>query len=245
MPSNRRNYYRILHVQPDAPMEVIRACYRTLMSTLRHHPDLGGDHETAAVINEAYATLSDDAKRAAYDAARTARLKRGAPRVDRRTRTSQDAAAETPLAASAPAAASYDGPRCSFCRHPAPARVARNTRCTSCRAPLAPLVRSQASSARADRRGMPRVSKTDWALVHLGPRGEGFDVRLRDLSLDGISFFSGIELPLGLRVRVVGSSLDVVAEVVSSRKAGNVFTVHAHLLTAQFARAGAFVRAVA
>jgi hypothetical protein len=38
---NRRNYYRILHVQPDAPMEVIRASYRTLMQKLRFHPDLG------------------------------------------------------------------------------------------------------------------------------------------------------------------------------------------------------------
>lgn len=219
MPPNRRNYYRILHVQSDAPMEVVKACYRTLMSTLRHHPDLGGDHETAALINEAYATLSDEAKRAAYDAARTARSKRPVP---------------------------DDGPRCVFCRKPAPARVARNTRCVGCRAPLAPIARSQASTARTDRRGMPRVSKSDWALLHLGPQGEGYDIRLRDLSLDGISLFSGIELPLGLRVRVVGASLDVVAEVLSCRKAGNVFTVHAHLLTAQFAaRAGVVVSATA
>jgi hypothetical protein len=39
---NRRNYYRILHVQEDAPEEIIRTSYRTLMQRMRMHPDLGG-----------------------------------------------------------------------------------------------------------------------------------------------------------------------------------------------------------
>jgi curved DNA-binding protein CbpA len=64
---NRRNYYRILHVQPDAPLELIKSSYRTLMLKLKNHPDLGGDHETAAVINTAYETLTDSKKRLAYD----------------------------------------------------------------------------------------------------------------------------------------------------------------------------------
>lgn len=65
---NRRNYYRILHVQPDAPVELIKASYRTLMHKMKHHPDLGGDHETAVMINEAYDTLTDAKKRKSYDA---------------------------------------------------------------------------------------------------------------------------------------------------------------------------------
>ena len=69
---NRRNYYRVLHVQPDAPVEVIKASYRTLMRTLRNHPDLGGDGANAALINEAYAVLSDAGKRERYDAAQSA-----------------------------------------------------------------------------------------------------------------------------------------------------------------------------
>lgn len=66
--NNRRNYYRILHVQPDAPLAVIKASYRAQMQKLKLHPDLGGDEKNAATINEAYATLSDEKKRAAYDA---------------------------------------------------------------------------------------------------------------------------------------------------------------------------------
>lgn len=64
---NKRNYYRILHVQPDAPTAVIRASYQALMQKLGNHPDLGGEHWNATVINEAYAVLTDTGKRSAYD----------------------------------------------------------------------------------------------------------------------------------------------------------------------------------
>ena len=64
---NKRNYYRILHVQPDAPTEVIRASYRTLMQKLKQHPDLGGEHWNASIINEAHDVLVDIDRRHAYD----------------------------------------------------------------------------------------------------------------------------------------------------------------------------------
>ena len=64
---NQRNYYRILFVQPDAPTEIIQASYRTLMQKLKAHPDLGGDEWIAAIINEAFDTLSDPEKRRSYD----------------------------------------------------------------------------------------------------------------------------------------------------------------------------------
>ena len=62
---SRRNYYRLLHVQPDAPIEVIKASCRTLI--LKHHPDVGGDKCNAALINEAYAVLSIAEQRERYD----------------------------------------------------------------------------------------------------------------------------------------------------------------------------------
>ncbi len=64
---NQRNYYRILEVQPDAPLEVIRQNYRVLMKKLRMHPDLGGVQQHAALINIAYDTLRHPQKRATYD----------------------------------------------------------------------------------------------------------------------------------------------------------------------------------
>ncbi len=63
----RRNYYRILNVQPDAPLEIIKNNYRTLLQKLRLHPDLGGENWNATVINEAYNILRHPEKRSVYD----------------------------------------------------------------------------------------------------------------------------------------------------------------------------------
>ena len=66
--NNRRNFYRILRVQPDATNNVIQQSYRSLMQKLRLHPDLGGEERNARIINQAYAILRNPELRAAYDA---------------------------------------------------------------------------------------------------------------------------------------------------------------------------------
>jgi hypothetical protein len=63
----RKDYYRILQVDPGAPVEVIGAAYRTLLRVLGKHPDLGGSDREARLIIEAYSTLSDPERRRAYD----------------------------------------------------------------------------------------------------------------------------------------------------------------------------------
>jgi curved DNA-binding protein CbpA len=63
----RRNFYRILNVQPDASLEMIKNNYRTLLQKLRLHPDLGGKNWNASLINEAYNVLRNPDKRALYD----------------------------------------------------------------------------------------------------------------------------------------------------------------------------------
>ncbi len=64
---NRRNYYRILQIQPDAPPAVIKASYFAHLRDLKLHPDCGGNHWNATVLNEAYGVLNDVNKRAIYD----------------------------------------------------------------------------------------------------------------------------------------------------------------------------------
>lgn len=64
---NRRNFYRILQVQPDAPTAAIKNNYRTLLQKLRMHPDLGGDQTHAGLVNQAWQTLRDPTRRRAYD----------------------------------------------------------------------------------------------------------------------------------------------------------------------------------
>ena len=228
MATNRRNHYRLLHVQPDAPAEVIKAAYRALIAT--RHPDVGGDTYQAALINDAYAVLSDPATRAVYDARRAARAASRSGSVD----------APPVHRPARPAHA------CPMCHLTLPSKLNWDTRCVRCRAPLAPVRAAGPRTKPADRRGIPRVSKSDWAILHVDWKSDAIDVRMRDLSLDGISVYSGLELPLHRLVRIVGHSFDVVATVVGCRRLDAVFTVHAQLVTALFAEpTGGFVSTTA
>lgn len=63
-----KDYYAILGVERDASADVIKKAYRKLAH--RHHPDVAGHadaEEQFKEIAEAYATLKDPEKRAAYD----------------------------------------------------------------------------------------------------------------------------------------------------------------------------------
>jgi curved DNA-binding protein CbpA len=62
-----RTLYEVLMLHPTATTEVINAVYRALAK--QYHPDHAGPEGagTMARINEAYAILSDDEKRARYD----------------------------------------------------------------------------------------------------------------------------------------------------------------------------------
>lgn len=63
----RRNFYRILHVQPDASMVVIRENYRILVQRLKMRPDLRHSDWNEELLDHAYDTLGDPARRAVYD----------------------------------------------------------------------------------------------------------------------------------------------------------------------------------
>jgi len=60
-----KDYYQILGVAKTATAAEIKQAYRRLAS--QHHPDKGGDTAQFQQIQQAYAVLSDDAKRAQYD----------------------------------------------------------------------------------------------------------------------------------------------------------------------------------
>ncbi|MCB0325281.1 MAG: J domain-containing protein [Bdellovibrionales bacterium] len=65
----RKDYYRILEVDPTAPHEEIKRAYRVLAR--KYHPDSSGSHrptdKTFHDIQEAYEILSDPERRLAYD----------------------------------------------------------------------------------------------------------------------------------------------------------------------------------
>jgi len=63
----RRNFYRILHAQPDASMAVIQENYRVLKQKLQKHPGLSAAYWNEDLLDVAYRTLSNPSRRCAYD----------------------------------------------------------------------------------------------------------------------------------------------------------------------------------
>jgi curved DNA-binding protein CbpA len=61
------NYYAVLEVSTNASLEEIKQSYRRLARL--HHPDINKNTNDRWIkqLNEAYAVLSDPAKRTAYD----------------------------------------------------------------------------------------------------------------------------------------------------------------------------------
>jgi len=192
------NLYHILHVQPDAPEEIIRASYRTLMTKLRRHPDLGGDHHTATLINEAYAVLTDPAKRAAYDDA---------------WRSVAATPPDEPKPTAPPAAESVA--TCQFCgaAHGFPGRIHASATCTTCNSPLAPADRERLDSGQ---RAVSRVPRRLPLSYVLGWPGQGpLAGETRDLSLHGLRFVAQTALPITKLLRVECEALIAIVRVVA------------------------------
>jgi len=219
MTSERRNHYRILHIQPEAPGDVVKSSFRALMSKL--HPDQGGDPEAAARLNVAYAVLSDPEQRRRYDQTlkRPARAAIGTPAFD----------PGTWLAARV----------CPFCRSGFGGTPAPNARCLRCDSPLAPApAMAQAAGEIIGRRRGERHERVADARLRLAGETEVRGARIRDLSFTGLSLVSAVRVPNGTAIRVTADTFDTVAITVGCRAASPVFTVHARLLTLQLLRPG-------
>lgn len=236
---NRRNYYRLLHVQPDAPVEIIKSSYRTLMQRLRMHPDLGGDDWNAALINEAYAVLSDPDKRAAYDAERD--------RIGRTEAPEKPAAANETTSTPRPRAARrqhVSDQLCPFCHAGIELRIESDSVCPRCASPLA---RAANHARQADwLRALERVPRElplkvweDW------PQPPQTAV-LVDLSLTGLR----LRLPRAVAenrfIKVDSELFGGIARVVHCRPAGPAWELGGEFYTLRFSRSrGAFVSAEA
>jgi len=249
--TNRRNYYRILHVQPDAHEAVIKASYRTMMQKLRQHPDLGGDHWNASVLNEAYAVLSNPQKRAAYDARLLSQ--RGMDSVGQQHAGCRDSAAEeaprrdTPKPSHASA-----GPQrtCGFCGAPVirSRYTTDNSMCTSCHSPLLPVQKDSVSSA--DRRVIQRMGMTgNIRFFTTWPATQAYPASIRDLSPYGMQLVTSIPVAPGSMIKIEGEPLNAIAIVrssmVSSGQAGG-FLLGVEFKTLKFQlRHGTFVSSTA
>ena len=213
---NRRNYYRILQVQPDAPLAVIRASYKALMRELQMHPDLGGDHWNASILNDAYETLSDPTRRTTYDQELFKRYTKLPFEGDK-----------NPLI-------SYF---CPFCKRPFARKANFHEACPSCRSPL---VSDSDSSPKQNQRAVERVKKSgqvrfyrDWPLKPT--LGE-----IIDLSPQGMCFQCHDRLTPNMVIKISSRDLKAVAVVRSTYKiierGTTMYSVGIEFLSVQFSQ---------
>lgn len=202
---NRRNLYRLLHVQHDAPAAVIKNSYRTLMQTLRQHPDLGGDEWNAQLLNEAMETLCDPVARAEYDRTLGTVLP---------TRLGRGATYESGVAGSA------GGPACPFCGAAlAPAagsssRYATGPRCARCTGPIrSPRTVLDVHDAEERRRIDRRVHSVVANLHRQARRDTPTGATLVEFSTNGCAFECTEPPTIGERVLLEASVLSAIGVV--------------------------------
>jgi hypothetical protein len=240
---NRRNYYRIMHVQADAPVEIIRSSYRTLMQRLKMHPDLGGDHWDAALINEAYAVLSDPDKRADYDR-----------QLSDYERQAESAVMEDTLDPRTPAGRPVSpvaANRCPFCKqdHHHMQNIDADQLCSACASPLCPAEppNHETSWMRAvDRFPQDQLITffTRW------PQPEAHSGQLLDISVTGMQFETEHQVARHQFLKIQCDVCSTIARVAHCRpkpgQSESVWLVGVEFFTLRFERLrGAFVSAEA
>jgi len=252
---NRRNYYRILHVQFDAPEAVIRASYRTIMHKLRQHPDLGGDHWNATVINEAYAVLIDAVRRAAYDKTfladhgkeASAKPKPSAPDEKASTGTASESdqsssQADAKASGGSSAGAAGTMATCPFCGH---GNVLIANECGRCRSPSTPV--PQVSATIGARRQIERITVRDRVdFYDSWPQRQPYTGELRDLSPKGCQLIALRPVHRGKCIKIDTSLFAAIGTVQACRghdsESGRLYVLAIEFLTLRFIRPeGSFV----
>ncbi|NNC67607.1 MAG: DnaJ domain-containing protein [Gammaproteobacteria bacterium] len=216
---NRRNYYQILHVQADAPKEVIRSSYQTMMQKLKMHPDLGGRHDEAAVVNEAYSVLMNDTARAEYDTNLSSN-----PNVKQRAKNTNPST--TPIRQNKKNFHAYNKQQCAFCntQHNMGNNIGPDDVCPKCDSPVFP-AKKQTEKV-CGKRTIQRINK-EWTVrfYNSWPNAEAHIGKTKNVSLNGMQLITPELLDINQLVKIMSSELDTVANVVNRQLGSNEKTV--------------------
>jgi len=187
------DYYRVLHVQRDAPLAIIKASYRTLRAAIIYHPDRDNLATLTQLLNEAYAVLSDSAQRFHYD----------------QKLFSEENHEQTTKSLSAVQC-------CRFCHqlHGYNAIDDQDINCPHCHKPLFAPWRENIAQVY---RHIVRIKREAPIKYQLFSMGTVFNATLKDISPKGLSFISPAKLTARQPIHVELANLDAEGYVVYCR----------------------------
>jgi hypothetical protein len=212
------SYYEILNVARDASPEAVRMAYRRRMQQAGGHPDRGGDAKTAALINKAYAVLSDPAGRSEYDL-----------RLDILARVTQGIAIDRDApGAAGPARRVLDPSReCVFCAaaHDHGAVRDLDLSCDTCGSPLAAARTLRIEPA--GQRAVERIGRQlDVTYFTHWQQARGQHAKTEDISLNGLRLVTRHDVEPGQRIRLVSGLLEAVGNVTNCTTRQGLLTRH-------------------
>ena len=211
------SYYDILHVQPSAPAPIIKNAYRAMMQSMKLHPDLGGDSGKAALVNEAYAVLSNESKRVEYDRALAAQASASGSEAEKTVTTEKDqpVASQRNFQDAQNAYPKNTGARCAFCYkfHNAPSGELMD--CGGCDSPLDPP--PEGLNTENATRSIERISKNSDIQVTENLHSRPMTASLKDLSPQGLGFVFNEDLAQQQVIKIGCSLFEGIATVVHKR----------------------------
>lgn len=198
------------------------------MLSLEMHPDRGGDHWDAALINEAYGVLSDSAKRAEYDRSL------GASWARTGRSTGDPAASDRPGREPEPETSRMDETCCLFCGSAQP--LPQLSLCAVCRSPLTPAgsPHLEAGGCRAARRV---ASEGSVRYFVAWPQTTPEQGRIVDVSPRGLQFESSSPIEVHRIIKLEGPLLDAVSRVATRREGRGSFSIGVEFYTVAFHQA--------
>jgi hypothetical protein len=226
------DYYRILHVQPDAPASLIEASYRMLVQRAQSTGGAG-----KSLLDAAFAVLGNPDRRAAYD-----RL------LHDETRASVSTTTTARLRALEDTGANLLLNACLFCGTPHGLQRAfeRDDECGRCGSPLYPAARQRLEVS--GQRMLSRVPKRRTiAFSVTWPQSDALVGEMRDLSLNGMQFSTNVRLQLNQIVKIECPELIAlgrVAHAALETEAPEMWLTGVEFLTLRFRKSsGSFVSA--
>ena len=230
---NKRNYYRILHIQPDSPAAIIKTSYETLKKE---------ENAPIELLNEAYQVLGNPTERENYDhlflnnsrkCTSNSQVKKKVTDITSYTsrNTKSSIIHKRPFRSG-----SYEQLiklYCEFCKtlHAHSPCKDSLSLCKNCNSPLFP---PQENLLNQPRRSLSRIEQSGSIRIYLSWPGKHYPATLSDLSPTGMSMTMSQYLDNGQIIKIDGEDFRAVGVVTYNKSSTTQTTIGVRFLTVQF-----------